>query len=156
MESSSSQRSSSAFDIETYISRYNPTSTISLQRLLFLSCTTNDKDASQKGFQLLEQRLKAKGNTKMYIDVFRPQKPQPKELEDDEIVGGGDGMDVDNDMHMSEGGGSGGGPAMIVDVVEPVASTSASSGKLLTVHENKMWDLLEYIFFSFLWAFSCF
>ncbi len=89
MESSSSSSSPSAssyFDIETYISRYQPKSNITLQRLLYLSCITNDNEAARKGFQLLEQRLKTKGNTKMYREVFGNN-----DGDGDEISG----MDVD-------------------------------------------------------------
>lgn len=66
------ERTQSAFDINSYISRYESESNISLQRLLFLSRTTNDREASRLGFELLEKRLKAKGNINIYRDVFDP------------------------------------------------------------------------------------
>ena len=73
-------------DIETYISRYQPKSNISLQRLLFLACTTKDQNASTQGFELLEQRLKQRGNTKMYRQVFFVESSTTSTLSSEEMM----------------------------------------------------------------------
>ena len=116
-------------DLESYLSRYQPNSNISLQRLLFLSrrinrdnnikstSTSNDQNINdhanvnvndnddlptcQYGFQLLEKRLKNNGNTKLYTQVFGTGTCISNTMNS---MGGVDG-DGDDFMHAGTGTG---------------------------------------------------
>ncbi len=85
------------FDIESYISNYDTKSNITLQRLLFLSRTVPNKDASKRGFYNLERLLKSKGDIQMYRKVFGPTNQH--ETTADNIDGDDDEemMEIDND-----------------------------------------------------------
>ncbi len=58
------------FDLDSYLSRYQPLSNITLKRLLFLSRNTTDQNISKLGYKILEERLKRKGNIVLYRQLF--------------------------------------------------------------------------------------
>ena len=96
--------SSSTFDIKSYISRYDLESNISLQRLLFVSRRTKDKDAARIGFELLEKRLKAKGNIVLYRDAFDPTIAGSSGNGDENDDDDGVRMELDSVMPEESGG----------------------------------------------------
>lgn len=113
--------SSSTFDIKSYISRYDLESNISLQRLLFLSRKTNDKEAARIGFELLEKKLKSKGNVTLYRDAFDPILNNSSSSSNNG-VDNDDGVTMELDGVMPE---ESGGAALVVENDNAVLESAA-------------------------------
>jgi len=58
------------FDLESYTSRYDPSSETLLQRLLFIARHAPSKDLATSAFTLLEKFLRERGNHVRYREVF--------------------------------------------------------------------------------------
>jgi len=62
--------SSAYFDLETYISRYDPKSETRLQRLFFIASQTSNDEMARMCLEMAESQLKAMGNTKVYREMY--------------------------------------------------------------------------------------
>jgi len=95
-------------DIESYITRYDKLSLITLQRLLFLARHSPSKEVSKEGFRILERRLKSMGHTKLYSEVFGTAQDSGVAVASRGTEGGSgsdSAMDLDNTFGVSSSSG---------------------------------------------------
>lgn len=88
------------FDLDSYLSRYQPLSNITLKRLLFLCRNTKDQNISKVGYKILEERLKRMGNIVLYRQLFGNSD------KDNNSNNPNDSMDLDDNENLVGGEGS--------------------------------------------------
>jgi hypothetical protein len=75
-------QSSVYFDLETYISRYEPKSETRLQRLFFIASQTSNDEMARMCLEMAEAQLKAMGNTKVYREMYNLMNRQSSTVAD--------------------------------------------------------------------------
>lgn len=108
--SSNPAATSSLFDLETYISRYDVLSETRLQRLLFVAKRGKSDDVCRLAYQLAERQVREAGNMRKYREIFYPRS------------GGGSASGEGSGGGMS--GGSGSGEAASEGAPEATSSSS--------------------------------
>jgi hypothetical protein len=71
IENNEVAQSSLYFDLDTYISRYDPKSETRLQRLFFIASKTSNDEMARACLEMAESQLKAMGNTKVYREMHQ-------------------------------------------------------------------------------------
>ena len=103
--------SSSIFDLESYISRYDPQSETRLQRLLLIGSKSTSEETVRAAYVLAEQQMRDTANLRRYREVFGGTSASVA------AAGGGDAA--------AAGSGSGGKLASIACIVWVCIASSA-------------------------------